>query len=453
MINDYKKFLSYKGPNSFWRKAKQIEYNGIEKIQYFLTDGFKKLTTRNSMTLRYLGFIVNKKGDNLEISNAGQTFIDSPYRQKILDEQLFKVYLDCPTINNRISIPIAPVKVMLILLKELQVFTFDEYKLFICWINSYNEVSLVADLIRAFRETRDKEYLDIFNNKRKELGISDFSDNIGRLFNMLMTASYFRVSKDGKVLSTFKKDDLDIILDSFDDSNFSKGKYYSYLTFNDGWHVYSSNPVVRKIIQTLEQVSGKEKEDIVRNIVQSKTLPPLDKVKPQKISLEVKSMREEVEITDKSENKTKEKRKIKIDYEQRDKNNRKYGDFAEEIVVLYEKDKLVKHQDLIEKIKRVSVNDDSLGYDIMSFNEDGTERHIEVKAAEKHDGSFRFFISARELEVARTDKHYHLYVVFEYSSTNPKVFEMPNPFVDQELMPGITMDPIKYFVKVQFKIS
>ena len=73
MINEYRKYLENKSTKNFWKKAKQREYtsHALDKIYNDLTDGFGQLTTRNSITLRYLVLVINLGGDNLQISNSG----------------------------------------------------------------------------------------------------------------------------------------------------------------------------------------------------------------------------------------------------------------------------------------------------------------------------------------------------------------------------------------------
>jgi hypothetical protein len=157
MINDYQKFLEGKGNNNFWKKAKQKEYtsDAVNKIHEDLTTNFAELTTRNSITLRYLGLVINLGADNLKISNAGQTFVNSPYKQKILDEQLMKVYLDCSDLNSNIAIKIAPMEVLLKILYSIGHITFEEYILFVCWINDKSEIQLAIDLINDYRNTQN----------------------------------------------------------------------------------------------------------------------------------------------------------------------------------------------------------------------------------------------------------------------------------------------------------
>jgi hypothetical protein len=202
MIEQYKKFLEGKETKNFWKKAKQKEYtsDAVNKIYNDLTVGFSELTTRNSITLRYLGLVINLGADKLQISNAGETFLKSPYKQKILDEQIMKVYLDCSKLNDNLSIKVAPMEVLLNLLYSIDYISFDEYQLFVCWINNKEEIPLAIELINEFRKTKDaKSYFDILNKKSEELSIGDFSDNVKRFFDMLLISSYLNKDAENKI--------------------------------------------------------------------------------------------------------------------------------------------------------------------------------------------------------------------------------------------------------------
>ena len=98
------------------------------------------------------------------------------------------------------------------------------------------------------------------------------------------------------------------------------------------------------------------------------------------------------------------------------------------------------------------MEDDSLGYGVLSFDDKGQEKLIKVKAVNgKPSQNFRFFISSGEIVVARSEKFYHLYIVFDYFSVNPCIFEMPNPFKHSGSVSGVTIVPIKYMVLVEIK--
>lgn len=451
MENDYKTYLANKGTANFWKKAKQREYtsDAVNKIFSDLTLEFSQLTTRNSITLRYLGLVINLGADNLKISNAGETFIKSPYKQKILDEQVMKVYLDCPKLNDNISIKIAPMEVMLNILYTLDHISFTEYMLFVCWINNKSEIPTAIKLIEEFRASKNEAaYIKILEEKSQELGISDFADNVKRFFDMLLISSYIRKDDDNKIVSNLSKKDIEIVLESFSVRDFSEEGYFDYLITNDGWQIYSANPNYLRVIESLEKKTLEEQEEIINKLTaEPLELPDISKIRPETIDLEID---EDVQTSAVPRRRTHVIAQ-KIDFELRDSANRMAGDFAEKIVIKHEVAELSKTRaDLISSIKQVSLNDDTLGYDVLSFNADGSEKHIEVKAVKSKPGlTFRFFISENEVSIAQKDQHYYLYIVFDYGSETPLIYRMPNPFANE--INGVTVQPIKYLVTVKIK--
>ncbi len=118
----------------------------------------------------------------------------------------------------------------------------------------------------------------------------------------------------------------------------------------------------------------------------------------------------------------------KIDYLKKAKSNAKNGLLGEELVIAYEKERLTKlgRSDLAEKIKWVSKEDDSTGYDIISFDigdfNDTQEKYIEVKSTEENDTN-AFYISTNELKaMEKLKKQYFIYRVYNVKNNNPKVF-------------------------------
>jgi len=60
----------------------------------------------------------------------------------------------------------------------------------------------------------------------------------------------------------------------------------------------------------------------------------------------------------------------------------------------------------------VSLDDAELGYDILSFTEDGKELHIEVKTTGRSEyADIGFYLSQNELEHAGLDPNWRLYRV------------------------------------------
>ncbi|MDB5163982.1 MAG: hypothetical protein JWS12_600 [Candidatus Saccharibacteria bacterium] len=92
--------------------------------------------------------------------------------------------------------------------------------------------------------------------------------------------------------------------------------------------------------------------------------------------------------------------------------NEKIGGMAEEIVLGFEKERLIDHPDLANRIAYTAELDVTAGYDIESFeaSTDITKRFIEVKAVSPYDFGFEWSIG--EVRAAKyLQKQYFLYLL------------------------------------------
>lgn len=138
--------------------------------------------------------------------------------------------------------------------------------------------------------------------------------------------------------------------------------------------------------------------------------------------------------------------KGKTDFEEANKSKALLGERGEDIVMQAEKDRL-KHFGVKGTPKQVSAEDDSLGYDILSFSEDGSQRYIEVKATNSTPKDFRFFISSNEVDAARYFKSkYHIYIVFKPYSSRPIIYDIGNPFIEDG---KVKLIPVSYKIHLQ----
>ncbi len=124
----------------------------------------------------------------------------------------------------------------------------------------------------------------------------------------------------------------------------------------------------------------------------------------------------------------KQKTVRKIDHLKKARSSAKIGLLGEDLVMAYEKDRLtgLGREDLADRIKWISKEDDTTGYDIISFdvdkNGDVVEKYIEVKTTEGNDTNI-FFVSANEVKTMDELKNkYYIYRVFNLKSKNPKVY-------------------------------
>jgi len=123
----------------------------------------------------------------------------------------------------------------------------------------------------------------------------------------------------------------------------------------------------------------------------------------------------------------------KTDFDQKSRRNKLTGNQGEDVVYLAEKRVLMqagKHN-LASKVKAICKEDDTAGYDILSFELDGREKQIEVKATIAEvpatNTNFHFYFSANEYSHAQHRSNYYLYIVFDVKSKNPKIWRIQNP--------------------------
>jgi len=114
---------------------------------------------------------------------------------------------------------------------------------------------------------------------------------------------------------------------------------------------------------------------------------------------------------------------------ERDFRNRQLGKAGEEFVVDLERERLAHRDrdDLARKVRWVAAEDgDGAGFDVLSFDTQGSERLIEVKTT---NGAAQtpFFLTRNEIEVAgERPEHWHLYRVHLFAQ-QPQIFTARPP--------------------------
>lgn len=138
-------------------------------------------------------------------------------------------------------------------------------------------------------------------------------------------------------------------------------------------------------------------------------------------------------------------KKRHIDFFEKNLKNSTTGKKGEEVVLQLEKDELImlNRSDLSQKVKQISINDDSAGFDILSFDASGEEKLIEVKSSVLPERKeFSFYISENEKRVAEESTNYYIYLVFDVNNI-PKVIKLKNPFS----LGILQLQPSQYKVK------
>ena len=136
-----------------------------------------------------------------------------------------------------------------------------------------------------------------------------------------------------------------------------------------------------------------------------------------------------------------------VDFGEKQRLNEFFGRLAEDEALRCEKERLRRagREDLAEAVRSVS-NNYSLGYDIASFNEDGSKRYIEVKAARSNKTFAHFFLSRNELLKSRKlQPNYYYYFVFQVKE-KPYV-----KYIEASELEERFLSAIQYFVTIPIK--
>ena len=106
---------------------------------------------------------------------------------------------------------------------------------------------------------------------------------------------------------------------------------------------------------------------------------------------------------------------VDVDFQAQAKEQKDLGDDGEELVKQYEIDHL-KTKGLYDLAAKVEIMKDGVGYDILSFNSDGSEKYIEAKTTTGNKFT-PFFLSDNEFDFMKQNiGKYCIYRVFNYNA-------------------------------------
>ncbi|MFK8014799.1 MAG: DUF3883 domain-containing protein [Gammaproteobacteria bacterium] len=121
-----------------------------------------------------------------------------------------------------------------------------------------------------------------------------------------------------------------------------------------------------------------------------------------------------------------------VDYVEREARNRSLGAAGERFVLQFEEERLIAEgsEPLAAKIEHTSsVRGDHEGFDVLSFNSDGSERLIEVKTT-KYGRETPFFASRNEVARSEHDREkYFVYRLFNFREI-PGLYRLPGAISD-----------------------
>lgn len=171
-------------------------------------------------------------------------------------------------------------------------------------------------------------------------------------------------------------------------------------------------------------IVNKELEAVVRQAVEAPAVKsqPLDVLHRLVVAPELQSASPSLRVSEAARNRYGRP----INYLEREARNSSLGLAGEEFVLLFERARLesLGLMNLADRVEHTSiVEGDGAGFDIRSFEPNGTDRLIEVKTT-AYGKQTPFFVTRNELTVSRQHQtKYHLLRVFEFRK-DPKLFEL-----------------------------
>jgi hypothetical protein len=122
-----------------------------------------------------------------------------------------------------------------------------------------------------------------------------------------------------------------------------------------------------------------------------------------------------------------------VNYLEREARNQSLGEAGEQFVINYERARLIHagKDSLADRIEQVSLTvGPSAGFDIRSFENDGSDRFIEAKTT-KYGKNTPFFVTPNELRFSRENSsRYYLYRMFKFRDA-PRLFALHGQLEDQ----------------------
>lgn len=165
-----------------------------------------------------------------------------------------------------------------------------------------------------------------------------------------------------------------------------------------------------------------------------------DKKETKEKTAENYQPRKPIDLDDVSDNQS------EIDFIEQHRKQIEIGKLAEDIVINSEREYLKDFPNLAKDVHSVA-HKPKLGFDIISWEKDGTQKQIEVKAISEKSNFKSFILTRNELKKSMEYPNYYIYCVCNTNSENPKILKIKKPLFENDEL--FTMEPLTY--KVTFE--
>lgn len=401
MFEDLVDFYRGETSNKYrWDWAKQSGANSIEKMMDELGGQGAAWTTRNMINYRYLGFVRNFGNNDVRLTEAGEMFMSGNRldKQDIVDDQIAKIWTGNPTNKKKHgdAYPLATLGLLAINLDGISLF---EFAWIAVWIRGEDDFAKASGLIEKWRAIDPDDRLRLMD--RLSAAFGDVVDSAERLWGILGVHSSFVIttghdgSQSVKVIGGLRsKEYFEKVLEA--NSAVLKENYETWLDepANVGLpNFFTPGQIADERPNLLELEDNNHEIELYPELL----ISPRKNRSTSKRTISPRPRRDHVE------------RQVTL---------QEGGNKAEELVLEREIAFLVSNgrEDLGERVRRVSLESDDYGFDILSFDLVGNERHLEVKGIKAKQNTNRVILTANEVTTAVNDIRFELILVFNYES-------------------------------------
>lgn len=193
------------------------------------------------------------------------------------------------------------------------------------------------------------------------------------------------------------------------------GKDFSQTSFSTNKIIIPSTTIERKIFDKTEETKQPTSNTQMKPVkkTESSISKKNDVIEEEKLISELFENKQQVSITAKEHH---EKLPVKIDYLKLQETRQNTGLLGELYAMEWEKKRLEKTGKKLhlDKLIHVSKTDDSLGYDIISYCEDGSPKYIEVKTTTE-TYNCPFYLTETEILAIGKLHNYFIYRIYNFN--------------------------------------
>ena len=229
-------------------------------------------------------------------------------------------------------------------------------------------------------------------NKKKELYLIE---KLNGLLNEILTG-VINHTQANSIYAELKQ-----IYDQLKVLHFHTGRYYTNRFYKIGEYLRKTNDInVDQINQANPLTASNDIVNSISDLQNAENIFSKERAKT--------SNRNSVSIN---------KNTSKIDYVAKASLNKDIGMLGELFAFRFEANRVLKYYLRDKEVKHISLEDDSKGFDILSYDENGLPKYIEVKST-TDDVNSQFYITESEINAMKSLPNYFIYRVYDLNMEN-----------------------------------